>query len=322
MDDKEISWEIGVPILKNKVLMRQIVLLFVLTFLITSTLMSIIFLTQGDIKAIPIVVLILFVVCLALFVLVLIITIVIFKNRMDLRYTLNEKGILYEMIDRRGKNINRIAIVLGLLSRNPTTTGSGLIAKSLEKSFIDFRNVVSIEPNDDDRIILLKNEWRTLIPVYCNNDNYQVVKEFILEHLIKRDLAKTSKQNPLPKYIVISILTIIMAIPPFTLPYPFQINLFVPIAILTFTLASIWVTRVLSYITIAFTIYVFISVIARLFQKTESVFFTRTYFWYELISSNDILMLILLFISLTYFIGISIYALKGKLPSMLERDFI
>jgi hypothetical protein len=64
-------------------------------------------------------------VCLALFVLVLIITIVIFKNRMDLRYTLNEKGILYEMNDRRGKNINRIAIVLGLLSRNPTTTGSG-----------------------------------------------------------------------------------------------------------------------------------------------------------------------------------------------------
>jgi hypothetical protein len=322
VDDKEISWEIGVPILKNKVLMRQIVLLFVLTFLITSILMSIIFLTQGDIKAIPIVVLILFVVCLALFVLVLIITIVIFKNRMDLRYTLNEKGILYEMNDRRGKNINRIAIVLGLLSRNPTTTGSGLIAKSLEKSFIDFRNVVSIEPNDDDRIILLKNEWRTLIPVYCNSDNYQVVKEFILEHLIKRDLAKTSKQNPLPKYIAISIFTIIMAIPLFTLPYPFQINLFVPIAILTFTLASIWIIRALSYITISFTIYVFISVIARLFQKTESVFFTRTYFWYELISSNDILMLILLFISLTYFIGISIYALKGKLPSMFERDFI
>jgi hypothetical protein len=197
-----------------------------------------------------------------------------------------------------------------------------LIAKSLEKSFIDFRNVVSIEPNDDDRIILLKNEWRTLIPVYCNSDNYQVVKEFILEHLIKRDLAKTSKQNPLPKYIAISIFTIIMAIPLFTLPYPFQINLFVPIAILTFTLASIWIIRALSYITISFTIYVFISVIARLFQKTESVFFTRTYFWYELISSNDILMLILLFISLTYFIGISIYALKGKLPSMFERDFI
>jgi len=40
-----------------------------------------------------------------------------------------------------GKNINRLAIVLRLLSRNPTTTGSGLIAESLEKSFIDFRNV-------------------------------------------------------------------------------------------------------------------------------------------------------------------------------------
>jgi len=62
------------------------------------------------------------------------------------------------MIDRRGKNINRIAIVLGLLSRDPTTTGSGLIARSIEKSFIDFRNVTNIEIKAEDRIILFKNE--------------------------------------------------------------------------------------------------------------------------------------------------------------------
>jgi len=71
---------------------------------------------------------------------------------------MDKKNILYEMIDRRGENINRLAIVLRLLSRNPTTTGSGLIAESLEKSFIDFRNVTNIEIKAEDRIILLKNE--------------------------------------------------------------------------------------------------------------------------------------------------------------------
>ena len=40
-----------------------------------------------------------------------------------------------------GKNINRLAIVAELLSRKSTTTDSTLNAESLEKSFIDFRNV-------------------------------------------------------------------------------------------------------------------------------------------------------------------------------------
>jgi len=71
---------------------------------------------------------------------------------------MDKKNILYEMIDRRGKNINRLAIVAGLLSRKLKTTDLTLNAESLEKSFIDFRNVTNIEIKAEDRIILLKNE--------------------------------------------------------------------------------------------------------------------------------------------------------------------
>jgi hypothetical protein len=135
------------------------------------------------------------------------------------------------------------------------------------------------------------------------------------------DLERKIK-NPLPKYILLSLLTIIMSIPIFNLPYPFEINLFVPILILFFTLGSIWLTRLLFFVTIGGSIYTIIFIIVKLFEKTESFISDKTYFWYELISSEDIFALILLSISLLYFIGFSIYSLKGNFSSMLERDSI
>jgi len=319
---KELKWEINIPLLNNKILMRQVFLIFLITYIIISILMSIIFITQGDFKSVQTILFIFLLVCLGLYILTILIMFIVFGNRMNLRFTLNDKGVLYEMIDKRGKKLTNLSIFMGLLSKKPTTTGTGLIAKSMEEVFIDYRNVTKIEPRDNEKVILLKNEWRTLMAIYCNDENYDEVKEYINNRFEERrkDSKEERTKNPLPKYILLSLLTIIMSIPIFLLPYPFEIGSFVPILILFFTLASIWLTRLLFFVTIGASIYVIIFVIAKLFEKTESIIFNRTYFWYELISSEDIFSLILLLISLAYFIGISIYSLKGKLPSMLERD--
>ena len=319
---KELKWEINIPLLNNKILMRQVFLIFLITYIIISILMSIIFITQGDFKSVQTILFIFLLVCLGLYILTILIMFIVFGNRMNLRFTLNDKGVLYEMIDKRGKKLTNLSIFMGLLSKKPTTTGTGLIAKSMEEVFIDYRNVTKIEPRDNEKVILLKNEWRTLMAIYCNDENYDEVKEYINNRFEERrkDSKEERTKNPLPKYILLSLLTIIMSIPIFLLPYPFEIGSFIPILILFFTLASIWLTRLLFFVTIGASIYVIIFVIAKLFEKTESIIFNRTYFWYELISSEDIFSLILLLISLAYFIGISIYSLKGKLPSMLERD--
>jgi len=319
---KEIKWEINIPLLNNKILIKQTVMLFLITFIIVSVLMSTIFLVQGDLEQIPIILLIFLLVCFGLFILFLLIMLLIFGNRMNLRFTVDSKGVLYEMVDKRGKKLTNLSIFLGLLSKKPTTAGTGLIAKSMEEVFIDYKNVTKIEPRDKEKVILLKNEWRTLMAIYCNDENYDEVKEYINNRFeeSRKDSKEERTKNPLPKYIILSIITILMSIPIFLLPYPFEIGSFVPILILFFTLASIWLTRLLFFATIGASIYVIIFVIAKLFEKTESIISNRTYFWYELISSEDIFSLILLLISLAYFIGISIYSLKGKLPSMLERD--
>jgi hypothetical protein len=322
MNDKELKWEINIPLLNNRILMRQIFLIFLITYIIISILMSVIFITQGDLKQVPTILFIFLLVCLGLYILTILIMFIVFGNRMSLRFTVNNKGVLYEMIDKRGKNITNLSIFLGILFGKPTQTGSGLIAKSREKIFINYKDIKKIDTIDNDKVILLKNEWRTLMAIYCNDENYYEVKEYINNKIeeLKKDSKEEKIKNPLPKYIILSIITILMSIPIFTLPYPFEVNLFVPILILFFTLASIWLIRTLFFVTIGGSIYLIVFILLKLFEKRESVIFNRTYFWYELISSEDIFSLILLFISLAYFIGISIYSLKGKLLSMLERD--
>lgn len=323
-EKREIKWEIDIPLLNNKILVRQMIMVFFITYIIISVLISTIFLVQGEAESIPMLLLMFFLVCLGLFVLSILVMLLIFGNRMTLRFTVNDKGVFYEMVDKRGKKLTNLAIFSGVLSKKATTTGSGLIAKSREAVFINYKNVIKLDPKDKENVILLKNEWRTLLAIYCKEENYNEVKEFLNE-IFKEKMVNVNERkikNPLPKYILLSLLTIIMSIPIFNLPYPFEINLFVPILILFFTLGSIWLTRLLFFVTIGGSIYTIIFIIVKLFEKTESFIFDKTYFWYELISSEDIFALILLSISLLYFIGFSIYSLKGNFSSMLERDSI
>ncbi len=154
------------------------------------------------------------------------------------------------MIDTRGKKLTTLAIILGLFSKRPTSTGAGLIAKSQERVFIDFKNVVKIDERDKEKTILLKNEWRTLLAIYCKEENYDNVKEFlksIMETKSSREEVKKIK-SPLLKYILLSLLTFVMSIPLFALQYPFEPGLFAPILILVFTLASIWLLRLLNFV--------------------------------------------------------------------------
>ena len=319
-EKREMKWTIDIPLLNNKILIRQMLMVFFLTFVIVSLLMLVIFLAQGGLGAMPKLLLIFFLVCLGLFALSILVMLVIFGNKMTLRFTVDNKGVLYEMLDKRGRKLTLLAILSGLFRGKPAEAGAGAIAKSRETVFISYKNVTKIEPQDKENVILLKNEWRALLAIYCKRENYDEVKEFLNE--VAKNIVSSEKKtkSPLPKYILLSLLTIIMSIPIFTLPYPFEMSLFVPILILFFTLGGIWLVRPLFFVTIGSSIYTIIFVIVKLFSKTESLIFDRTYFWYELANGEDIIALVLLAISLLYFIGFSIYSLKGNFLSMLERE--
>jgi len=320
-EKSDITWEINIPLLNNKFLIGEVISIFLITYTIIAILMGTIFLAKGEVEQIPTIFLILFLVCLGLFILSILVMFIILGNKLNLRFIIDKKGVLYEIIDKRAKNINNLTTILSLLLRKPAYSGSGLIAKSREVVFVNFKNVSNIKDIDNQKVILLKNEWRTLMAIYCSSENYEMVKNYLNEIFKNREVKmKESIKNPLPKYIILSILTIIFTIPIFTLQYPFEINIFIPILIMFSTLSAIWVLSLLFYITIGTSFYIIFFIIIRAFEKVESTLFNRQYFHYELLDINDIFSLIVLAISLTFFILISTYGIKGKLSSMLERD--
>lgn len=80
-----------------------------------------------------------------------------------------------------------------------------------------------------------------------------LIKNFINKNLEKKKskVKEVKIKNPLPKYIFLSLITIVLSIPIFALQYTFEISLLIPILILFFTLASIWLIRILSFVTIS-----------------------------------------------------------------------
>lgn len=203
-EKREIKWTIDIPLLNNKILIRQIMMVFFLTFVIVSMLMLVIFLAQGELGVrLPKLLLIFFLVCLGLFALSILVMLIVMGNKMTLRFTVDNKGVLYEMLDKRGKRLTALAILSGLFRGKPTEAGAGAISKSRETVFISYKNITKIEPQDKENVILLKNEWRTLLAIYCKKENYNEVKEFINE--VAKNIVSSEKKAKKPSTKIYSL---------------------------------------------------------------------------------------------------------------------
>ena len=91
---------------------------------------------------------------------------VIFRNRIWARFTLDEKGALYES----GKLIKKAAYVsigLGILSVNPLLLGAGMIGKVRSAQGMGWRDVKRISASPRWQVVTLFNSWRPVLRLYC-----------------------------------------------------------------------------------------------------------------------------------------------------------
>ena len=56
--------------------------------------------------------------------------VLIYRNRMTMRFTLDKGGARAEILDRRAATVSTATIVLGALAGKPGAVGTGLIAKT------------------------------------------------------------------------------------------------------------------------------------------------------------------------------------------------
>jgi Na+-transporting methylmalonyl-CoA/oxaloacetate decarboxylase gamma subunit len=315
-------WEISVPLLSNRAIVGGVMKGFGIAALLVCALMTVILGSQGDWDTLPPILLMFAGIFLVFIVLSLLVMAVVFRNRMRFRFTVSESGVLFETIDKTARAVNRLAIVAGVLGGSAQTTGTGLISASQETQEVRWEGAFRAEYRPRSRTIVFRNAWRQLMIVYCTPDNYADVAEQIRAAMERSGTAeRVPARSPVGRYVGWSVVATIATLPLFGLVEEFDVSLLLPIGILCFALATIWLIGVFGYVVLAGLVITAWSVAADGLGVRESFFNPgETFARWTVYSDNDWAMIALAGAAFVVLGWISLRGVRGKMPAMLTSD--
>ncbi|MBK8453482.1 MAG: hypothetical protein WAQ53_05565 [Thiofilum sp.] len=317
----ELVWNLDVPLVNNPYLFRASIKLSVLTWLVMVILFSLILGATGEWDTLPPLLLGATFAALGLWVLMIVVMLLFFGNRMPMRFTINARQVQCDITSRRSKWANRTLIFLGLISLKPGAVGTGLIATSQESQAFEWERIYSATYDSKHYRITLRNRWRDLITLFCLPENYEAAVNRVQASIPNHKQTKHSTKNPIGSLLFRTVLTIIACLPFFQMPYPFEIDLFVPIFLVCFAVATIWLIPLFGYVVIATLLYIATLIIATAIQPHNSSYSSlKGYLEYELISGDEWVFFIIMLLCMTYLIRMSWRAVKGKDESALFLD--
>ena len=182
---EKISWDIAIPVLTNKHIARQIVLVFSLAILFVIIVLFLIELFSGGITWEFIAALFrIFLLLVSIITVITFLGVYLFMgNRYYYTFTLDPQNGIWEKPQQRQRKknliVNSLLLFGGLLTRNFSAAGSGALSQSRQEQFVAWKDINLVEYEPSSYTITLKNNKRTLMIVFCHPDNYQVVSEII-----------------------------------------------------------------------------------------------------------------------------------------------
>ncbi|HZK10449.1 MAG TPA: hypothetical protein VFD08_05200 [Clostridia bacterium] len=166
----KFTWSIRVPIFKNRIIVNQLALAIGIPFGILCLVLLVIEAYYG-----------LAMVGGAL-VLAFVLVLLIFRGTYDVLFSLDEEGITCENQNKQKKRVGQMAAVttlLGLVAKNPTTVGTGMMAGVRIKERLLWKKVKKVKYLDRQRTIMLRAGWGESIAVFCREENYKEISLFI-----------------------------------------------------------------------------------------------------------------------------------------------
>lgn len=313
-----LSWEADVALLTNPLVLRQLVTALALSGLIMFALLSFMFAIEGEWESIPMALLICVGAIGVVALLTLVVVVLFFGNRIRARFAVSEEGVSFATVDRRAKATNRLAVALGLLGRSPGTAGAGMIGMAREREAFSWRSIASATYQPRWHGITLRNRWRTVAFLACTPGNYDQVAAYVRRHVVT---PATPIRSPLPRFLGRSALVVLASLPVFLLPYPFELDPFVPLLMVCFALATIWLVHLFGWVVIGAALWIVAEIVLIALGTRESVFaWQRPYRTYEILDAGDWFALALAAAGLAYLIIFSYRAARGHIPSVLSQD--
>lgn len=313
MTDAPLTWETDLPLFSRRML-SQWSLAMLATALVMLVILGTVFAAQGELDALMPMLAMISAVTGGLWLLGLIIMAVLFRGKFRVRYTLTDQELRYETIDTKAKAANRLAVIAGVLARSPQALGAGLITQSQETMAVRWTGAFRAEFDLEHQHIALRNEWRALMWVQCTPENYAEVAAAIERHMARRKTAgRVARKSPLPAYLGRSALVVLACLPLFPLADEFDAGLFLPIFILCFGLATVWLINLFGWAVLGGLLVLAGLVVADLLEARES-YFDKGIFYraYEVLGGDDIQLLLVAGLGAAVLVWLSAAALRGR----------
>jgi hypothetical protein len=317
----DLSWDIPISLINNPFIFRASIQLCVVTWIVIALLFGLIFGVTDELDALLPLMTVMTLVVLGLWVFMLLVMLLFFGNRMSMHYTINKGGVTCDITSRRSKAANRLLILLGILALKPGAVGAGMVAVSQESQSFEWERIYVARYNEKRKVITLRNRWRSLIMVFCLPENYDAVVEDIKEKLLQRPGDQLRKGNPLVSLLLRTVLTGLACALLFLFDYPFKVDLFIPIFILCFAMATIWLIPLFGYVVIGAVFILASMLIYQGFQVHTSQFSSLgDYRGFEILDGGEWMFLALVMLAFVYLVWSSWRAVKGKDESGLFID--
>lgn len=171
----KLHWQISVPIFKNRVILKSIGLAVGIPFAIV---IGVILLSAGADAGYALLLIGL------LFILTFLLLMILYGGRYAPGFIIDDTGITnytQSKYARRSDKVNKIAVLLGALSANPTVAGAGLIAQSKQTVRIRWKNIKKAKYDPKRYTIMISGGFTEKMAVFCTQENYEQVLVIIKE---------------------------------------------------------------------------------------------------------------------------------------------
>lgn len=174
--EKDMMWDMEVPIFKNKIILKQLSIAIGIPFGILIIFMFIVKAYYGVLLVgVTLILTVLFVM-------------IFFNGTYDVTFVINQKGILCKTQQKQRKKVKTLSIITvlaGFISNNPTVAGAGMLANSSANVFIPWKGVRKVKYLENQKYIMISAGFGENIAVFCTEDNYNQVKYLFIQRFNK-----------------------------------------------------------------------------------------------------------------------------------------
>jgi hypothetical protein len=316
-----IAWEADLPLLSGRIL-RQWTIALMATGVAFSVLLGTIFAAQREWDLLLPMLTAIGATVGGLWLFGLLVMVVVFRGRYRVRYTVSDRGIRCETIERAARAANRIAVVAGAIGGRPGLAGAGMAALGRETEEASWTGGFRTEIDERRHGIAINGSWRTLLWVQCTPENFAAVSSKVAEQMAAHQTgSRASQRSPLRRHLGRTLLVVASSVPLLAASARFGTSLLVPIVTLCFAAATVWLVNLFGWVVLLGLLLQAAQLLLTQLELRTSFFDGgRTFRAYEVLRGDDAALLAVAGLGAAAIAWLSIRALRGRWLAALVDD--